>query len=114
MKNLSQVALQIQHDFNVDAGRITRAAEIYQAGGVRKVSENRYAVCSQSKKAEYLVNSDTVDCGCWDAASNNICKHILSVMIFRAMELTWQERVDAEFSKTLAGLGITAQGIAEA
>jgi hypothetical protein len=82
---LAKVSLEVQKDYNADVGRIERASRIVSNHEVRQISENRYAVQSQSKKAEYLVNADTVDCGCKDAESNHICKHFLAIQMYRAL-----------------------------
>lgn len=82
---LSRISLEVQHDYNVDVGRIERASRIVANHEVRQITSIRYAVKSQSKSAEYLVNLDTLQCGCQDAKRDHVCKHVLSSLILRAL-----------------------------
>ncbi len=88
MKDYSQlnhIALEVQADYKVDSGRIDRASTLVRNHEVRLISGMRYEVQSQSKAAKYLVNLDTVECGCIDAQNKHICKHFLACAIYHAL-----------------------------
>lgn len=100
---LSLVASQVASDYHTDAGRIERASVIVLNHEVRQIIGVRYAVKSQSKSAEYLVNIDTLQCGCPDAKREHVCKHVLSALILRALpekKLTLDEFI-AEVTKKI-------------
>jgi hypothetical protein len=85
-QQISKLALEIQQNFCIEARRMERAVELATGGCVREFSnKNHYAVKSQTKHADYIVDIETVRCGCADFQSGHICKHIGASVLYREM-----------------------------